>query len=56
MLWSFGDLDLTLGSLNHYARNLDVTLKPQRFSYENFSHSTMSQINDAGNETGLVLK
>ena len=28
MLWSFRDLDLTLGSLSHYARHLHVTLKP----------------------------
>ena len=30
MLWSFRDLDLTLGSLSHYARDLDVTLKPKK--------------------------
>ena len=29
MLWSFRKLDVTLGSLNHCARHLDVTLKPQ---------------------------
>ena len=29
MLWSFRDLDVTLGSLSHYARHLHVTLKPK---------------------------
>ena len=28
MLWSFRNLHLTLGSLSHYASDLDVTLKP----------------------------
>ena len=28
MLWSFRDLNVTLGSLSHYARDLDLTLKP----------------------------
>ena len=30
-----GDLDLTLGSLSHYAKDLDVTLKPNRLGKDN---------------------
>ena len=29
MLWSFRDLDVTLGSLSYYTRDLDVTRKPK---------------------------